>query len=76
MAHMVNGRISKPKWLGVKTYGGETVRAGNIILKQRGLQFKAGLNVGTGKDHTLFALVDGKVKFDPRKIVSVIQSAK
>lgn len=59
-----NGRDSVSKRLGVKRYGGETVTAGSIIVRQRGTKFEAGLNVGTGRDWTLFALVDGKVKFD------------
>ncbi len=58
-----NGRDSQPKMLGVKAYGGETVSAGSIIVRQRGTKFHPGLNVGVGKDHTLFALVDGQVKF-------------
>ncbi len=58
-----NGRDSNPKFLGVKRYGGETVRAGNILVRQRGTRFHAGDNVGLGRDHTLFALVDGKVSF-------------
>ncbi|HEY5634233.1 MAG TPA: 50S ribosomal protein L27 [Burkholderiaceae bacterium] len=58
-----NGRDSQPKMLGVKAYGGETVSAGSIIVRQRGTQFHPGVNVGIGKDHTLFALVDGQVKF-------------
>jgi large subunit ribosomal protein L27 len=69
------GRDSKPKMLGVKAYAGETVCAGNIIVRQRGTHIHAGTNVGTGKDHTLFALADGKVKFGPysktRRKVSV-----
>lgn len=72
MAHVVNGRDGQPKKLGVKKYEGQVVRAGSIILKQRGMSFKPGSNVGVSKDHTLYALVDGNVKFDPRKIVSVI----
>ena len=72
MAHVVNGRDGQPKTLGIKKFEGQTVRAGNIILKQRGLHFKAGANVGISRDHTLYALVDGKIEFDPRKIVSVI----
>lgn len=71
MAHQVNGRDGQPKTLGVKTFEGQIVKAGSIILRQRGLAFKAGKNVGIGKDGTLFALVDGKVDFDPRKIVNV-----
>lgn len=59
-----NGRDSVSKRLGVKCYGGETVSAGSIIIRQRGSKFFAGRNVGTGRDWTLFALVDGKVAFD------------
>lgn len=58
-----NGRDSNPKYLGVKRYGGQLVKAGNIIIRQRGTKFHAGSNVGCGKDHTLFALVDGRVVF-------------
>jgi large subunit ribosomal protein L27 len=58
-----NGRDSRGKRLGVKKYGGEVVRAGNILVRQRGSTFYAGKNVGTGRDYTLFALVDGTVKF-------------
>ena len=58
-----NGRDSNPKYLGVKRYGGESVLAGNIIVRQRGTRFHAGDNVGVGRDHTLYALKDGKVKF-------------
>jgi large subunit ribosomal protein L27 len=58
-----NGRDSKPKMLGVKAYGGELVSAGSIIVRQRGTKFHAGTNVGIGKDHSLFALVDGHVSF-------------
>lgn len=59
-----NGRDSNSKRLGVKKFGGEVVKAGNIILRQRGLKFKPGKNVGCGKDYTLFALLNGTVKFD------------
>ena len=59
-----NGRDSNAKRLGVKRFGGETVRAGNILIRQRGMKFKPGENVGYGKDFTLFALTDGTVKFD------------
>ena len=59
-----NGRDSVSKRLGVKCYGGESVTAGSIIVRQRGSRFFAGRNVGTGRDWTLFALVDGKVAFD------------
>ncbi len=58
-----NGRDSNPKYLGVKMYGGQTAIAGNILVRQRGTKFHAGDNVGMGKDHTLFALKDGVVKF-------------
>lgn len=58
-----NGRDSKPKMLGVKVFGGQGVNAGAIIVRQRGTKFHAGNNVGMGKDHTLFALVDGQVSF-------------
>jgi large subunit ribosomal protein L27 len=71
-----NGRDSNPKYLGVKRYGGESVLAGNIIVRQRGTRFHAGDNVGVGRDHTLFALADGTVKFEnkglpKRKYVSI-----
>jgi len=71
-----NGRDSNPKFLGVKRYGGEQVDAGNILVRQRGTRFHAGDNVGVGRDHTLFALADGKVVFrqrgkPARKFVSV-----
>jgi large subunit ribosomal protein L27 len=58
-----NGRDSQPKMLGVKAYGGENITAGSIIVRQRGTKVHAGTNVGMGKDHTLFALVDGHVSF-------------
>ena len=58
------GRDSNSKRLGVKKFGGEKVHAGNILIRQRGMKFKPGLNVGCGKDFTLFALSDGIVKFD------------
>ncbi len=59
-----NGRDSNPKYLGVKKYGGESVIAGNIIIRQRGTKVHPGANVGIGRDHTLFALVDGVVSFE------------
>ncbi len=59
-----NGRDSNAKRLGVKRFGGEKVKAGNILVRQRGTKFKPGSNVGCGKDFTLFALIDGIVKFD------------
>ena len=58
-----NGRDSKPKMLGVKAFGGELISAGAIIVRQRGTRFHPGTNVGIGKDHTLFALVDGQVSY-------------
>ncbi len=58
-----NGRDSNPKYLGVKRYGGEEVTAGSIIVRQRGTEKYPGRNIGMGRDHTLFALVDGRVKF-------------
>jgi large subunit ribosomal protein L27 len=59
-----NGRDSKPKYLGVKRYGGEVVRAGNILVRQRGTKLHPGSNVSRGRDDTLFALIDGVVKFE------------
>ncbi|MBN8886716.1 MAG: 50S ribosomal protein L27 [Rudaea sp.] len=72
-----NGRDSNPKYLGVKIYGGQAVEAGNIIVRQRGTQFHPGAGVGLGRDHTLFALVDGTVEFRTkgiknRRTVSVV----
>ncbi len=61
-----NGRDSESKRLGVKVYGGEVVVPGNIIVRQRGTEFHPGDNVGMGKDHTLFALVDGQVSFETK----------
>ena len=58
-----NGRDSQPKMLGVKAFGGQLISAGSIIVRQRGTRFHAGTNVGMGRDHTLFALVDGQVQF-------------
>ena len=58
-----NGRDSQPKMLGVKKFGGEVISAGSIIVRQRGTRFHPGVNVGIGKDHTLFALTDGSVSF-------------
>jgi large subunit ribosomal protein L27 len=62
-----NGRESHSKRLGVKIYGGQAAKAGNIIIRQRGTVHNPGLNVGMGKDHTLFALIDGVVEFRTRK---------
>ena len=72
-----NGRESQSKRLGVKIFGGEACKAGNIIVRQRGTKFHAGTNVGCGRDHTLFALTDGKVKFEVkgpknRKFISIV----
>ncbi|AFC86963.1 50S ribosomal protein L27 [Frateuria aurantia] len=72
-----NGRDSNPKYLGVKIYGGQAVEAGNIIVRQRGTKFHAGVGVGLGRDHTLFALIGGKVEFktrgeNNRKFVEVV----
>ncbi|WP_028303704.1 50S ribosomal protein L27 [Oceanospirillum maris] len=61
-----NGRDSESKRLGVKRFGGQVVKAGNIIVRQRGTRFHPGVNVGIGKDHTLFATKDGVVKFEVR----------
>jgi large subunit ribosomal protein L27 len=74
-----NGRDSESKRLGVKRYGGQQVLAGNILVRQRGTHFHAGVNVGCGKDHTLFAKADGVVKFvkrgpKGRKFVDVVAS--
>ncbi len=62
-----NGRDSESKRLGVKKFGGEAVTTGNIIVRQKGTKFHPGNNVGMGKDYTLFALVDGVVKFEPHR---------
>ena len=74
-----NNRDSAGRRLGVKKYGGETVKAGNIIIRQRGTKVHPGLNMGMGKDHTLFALIDGVVRFErkdkKRKQVSIIPAS-
>jgi large subunit ribosomal protein L27 len=72
-----NGRDSNPKYLGVKMFGGQAIEAGNIIVRQRGTEFHKGSNVGMGRDHTLYALVDGTVEFKvkgpaKRRTVSVV----
>lgn len=71
-----NGRESASKRLGVKIFGGETCKAGNIIIRQRGTEFHPGDNMGMGKDHTLFALVDGVVSFkrgkNDKRMVSIV----
>ena len=68
-----NGRDSNPQFRGVKAYGGELVTAGSIIVRQRGTKFRAGRNVGMGKDCTLFALSPGKVEFSGRNVNIVAQ---
>ncbi len=75
-----NGRDSNPKYLGVKIFGGQACEAGNIIVRQRGTKFHPGSGVGLGRDHTLFALVDGKVEFsvkgpNKRRTVSIVDAA-
>jgi len=72
-----NGRDSNPQYLGVKIYGGQAIEAGNIIIRQRGTEFHRGANVGMGRDHTLYALVNGTVDFavkgpKKRRTVSVV----
>ncbi len=62
-----NGRESESKRLGVKLYGGQSVKAGNILVRQRGTSHHPGLNVGMGKDHTIFALIDGTVQFEKKR---------
>jgi len=75
-----NGRESHSKRLGIKIFGGEQAKAGNILVRQRGTVHHPGDNVGMGKDHTLFALADGKVKYqrkkDDRSVVSVIPASE
>ena len=71
-----NGRDSQSKRLGVKLFGGQTVKAGNIIVRQRGTKHNPGLNVGLGKDHTLFALTDGEIEFRKRKDNRIYVSVK
>ncbi len=75
-----NGRDSNPKYLGVKKYGGEHVIPGNIIIRQRGTKTYPGRGVGMGKDHTLFALIEGKVEFtrkrDNRQYVTIVPLAQ
>ncbi|AWN24221.1 50S ribosomal protein L27 [Deinococcus irradiatisoli] len=74
-----NGRDSNPKYLGVKKFGSEQVLAGNILVRQRGTKFKAGVGVGMGRDHTLFALVSGEVVFSNKgnkgRFISVLAPA-
>ncbi|MFA7320070.1 MAG: 50S ribosomal protein L27 [Dokdonella sp.] len=75
-----NGRDSNPKYLGVKMSGGQACNAGNIIIRQRGTKYRPGTGVGVGRDHTIFAIVDGVVEFktkgvDKRKHVSVVPNS-
>ncbi|MHB1347402.1 MAG: 50S ribosomal protein L27 [Candidatus Humimicrobiaceae bacterium] len=74
-----NGRDSNPKYLGVKMFGGQVIKAGNIIVRQRGTKFRPGSNVGIGKDHTLFAKTDGILEFIKNtkkgKVINVITQA-
>lgn len=70
-----NGRDSNPQYRGVKAYGGEFIQAGSIIIRQRGTKFMPGFNVGIGKDDTLFALKDGKVEFQGRKVHIRVEEA-
>ena len=73
-----NGRDSNPKYLGIKKSGGQLVTAGNIIIRQRGTKYRPGLNVGVGRDHTLFARADGRVEFTKHskkgKVVNIISA--
>ena len=73
-----NGRDSNPKYLGIKRSGGQLVAAGNIIIRQRGTRFRPGINVGIGRDHTLFARADGRVEFIKNskkgKVVNIISA--
>lgn len=71
-----NGRDSESKRLGVKLFGGQAAKAGNIIVRQRGTKHNPGLNVGLGKDHTLFALTDGEVEFKKKKDNKIFVSVK
>ncbi len=74
-----NGRDSNPKYLGVKRYDGQIVKAGEVLVRQRGTKYKPGQNVGVGRDHTLFALAPGTVKWQPysrqHRMVSVLATA-
>ncbi|TWT32787.1 50S ribosomal protein L27 [Blastopirellula retiformator] len=71
-----NGRDSNPQYRGVKKYGGEVVRAGNILVRQLGTKFRPGKNVGCGKDYTLFALCDGSVLFDQKgRRINIVPAA-
>jgi len=71
-----NGRDSKPKYLGVKKYGGEAVKPGSIIVRQRGTKFYPGANAGMGRDYTIYSLIEGKVEFarkgKDRKVINVV----
>jgi len=67
-----NGRDSNPKFLGIKNSSGQFVKAGSIIVRQRGTKFKPGRNVGLGRDFTLFAKTDGKVEFSNKRVVNIV----
>ena len=69
-----NGRDSNPKYLGVKRYDGQVVKAGSIIVRQRGTKLRPGRHVGMGRDHTLFALVEGTVKFGNGRRVNIVKA--
>ena len=69
-----NGRDSNSQRLGIKAYGGQLIRAGSIIVRQRGTRFHPGHNVGIGRDHTLFALKDGVVAFDQNRRINIIET--
>lgn len=71
-----NNRDSNPKYLGIKRYGGEIVKAGDIIVRQRGSKFHHGVNVGVGKDYTLYALVQGKVVFELKGLSNPLRGTK
>ena len=73
-----NGRDSNPKYRGLKLFGGQTAKAGSIIIRQCGTRFRPGKNVGMGRDYTIFALCEGKVKFDTRRRISIepLESSK
>ncbi len=76
MSHMVNGRTGNPKMRGVKRCGGQAVKAGGIIVRQKGMKFSPGTGVSCAKDFTLFAMTSGKVEFKPNRKVNVIADSK
>jgi large subunit ribosomal protein L27 len=77
---VLNGRDSNPKYLGVKKFGGQVVKAGSVLVRQRGTKFHPGLNVGVGRDFTLFALAEGSVQFkkgrQDRTFVNIVEAPK